>query len=149
MRADFIARDREERPILVAATKAQMLSSLGMDDALESLKSAKVPVPFGLVADFSKVRIYDMSQAGSPRELLALETDDLLQTYDPKFVGKNASSRERPIFYDYFKTLIEAWLRDVAYRWKSPIPPAIDRLATIGLAPRLDGGDTYDEDPDR
>ena len=38
--------------------------------------------------------------------------------------------------------LIEAWLRDLAYNWKSEIPPASEQIAAIGLLPLLAGGTT-------
>ncbi len=43
----------------------------------------------------------------------------------------------------YLETLVEAWLRDLAYHWKSETPPESEKLAEIGLLQRLEGGTTH------
>ena len=44
------------------------------------------------------------------------------------------------------ETLVEAWLRDLAYHWNSPEPPGETALAEVGLLERLEGGTTVSED---
>lgn len=39
-------------------------------------------------------------------------------------------------------TLVEAWLRDLAYNWKSEKPPGADERLPTGLLGGLEGGMT-------
>jgi hypothetical protein len=55
--------------------------------------------------------------------------------YDPEF------PRER-VFESYLLTLVEAWLRDLAYHWKSENPPGSEELGRAGLLEKLEGGTT-------
>ena len=48
-------------------------------------------------------------------EVLHLPTADALSFYDPEF-------REKRVYEDYLAALVETWLRDVAYHWKSEAP---------------------------
>jgi hypothetical protein len=62
----------------------------------------------------------------------------VLRHYDAEFSNKR-------IFELYLTTLVEAWLRDLAYHWKSEKPPASEQLAAIGLLQQLEGGTTQPE----
>ena len=67
--------------------------------------------------------------------VLSLKTADILHYYDSKL-------GDQRIFEPYLTRLIEAWLRDLAYNWKSEIPPASEQMAEIGLLPLLADGTT-------
>ena len=43
----------------------------------------------------------------------------------------------------YFESLIEAWLRDFSFSWKSRRPPGYDGLEKLGLASRLQNSETH------
>ena len=43
----------------------------------------------------------------------------------------------------YLESLIEAWLRDFSFSWKSQTPPGYDELDQIGLASRLRNSVTH------
>jgi hypothetical protein len=45
-------------------------------------------------------------------------------------------------FESYLLTLVEAWLRDLAYHWKSEDPPGSEELGRAGLLEKLEGGTT-------
>jgi hypothetical protein len=64
-----------------------------------------------------------------------LDTPKVLSHYDPDFAGKR-------IFEFYLLTLVEAWLRDLAYHWKSPNPPGSEELQAAGFLGRVEGGTT-------
>jgi hypothetical protein len=70
---------------------------------------------------------------------------DILTTYDPKYREKADAGG---ILWSYLTALIVAWLRDMAYHWKSEKPPGTDELEKIGLAARLEGGWAQEEDQD-
>jgi hypothetical protein len=46
------------------------------------------------------------------------------------------------VFESYLLTLVEAWLRDLSYHWKSENPPGSEELRSAGLLKRLEGGTT-------
>ncbi|MGB3511015.1 MAG: hypothetical protein WBA93_17640 [Microcoleaceae cyanobacterium] len=46
----------------------------------------------------------------------------------------------------YLTSLIEAWLRDLADRWKSEYPPAYQEITEINLLIQLADGTTVEEE---
>lgn len=96
------------------------------------------PVPFILVVDLEKIEIFGWNGRSLSGPLLVLPTDEILRPYDPDFGS-------RRIFEPFLITLVEAWLRDLAYRWKSETPPGCEAVAKIGLLPLLEGGATKSE----
>ena len=64
-----------------------------------------------------------------------LDTSSILQHYDPEYAKKR-------VFKFYLVTLAEAWLRDLAYHWKSESPPGSEELQRVGLLSRMEGGTT-------
>ena len=133
--ADVIAFDGENRPILLVEVKARANAS---EDRVFRYLSAFLAseFPFGMFADFSQILIFckDLDDPRTP--IRSLKTRDILSRYEPEF-------GEKRIFHDYFETLIEAWLRDFAFHWKSENPPAFEEMEAIGLGQRLLGGMTY------
>jgi hypothetical protein len=45
----------------------------------------------------------------------------------------------------YLESLVEAWLRDFSFSWKSARPPGYDELEQIGLASRLRRTETHSQ----
>lgn len=102
------------------------------------LENAKSDIRFAMLVNFEKINIFK-SKSNSEKffyPILSFDCTDIISHYDPEF-------RSRKILYLYFRTLIEAWLRDLAYRWKSEIPPGTQELAKIGLLAKIEDGDTY------
>jgi hypothetical protein len=71
-----------------------------------------------------------------------LNTREILGHYAPEFAGKDSRYVASPIFHDYVETLVEGWLRDLAYHWKSVDPPGAEALAETGLLERIENGMT-------
>jgi len=67
--------------------------------------------------------------------IVHLDTPQILEHYDPEFT-------KRRVFESYLLTLVEAWLRDLAYHWKSENPPGSEELRRAGLLGKLEGGTT-------
>ncbi|MEA5553538.1 hypothetical protein VB713_21595 [Anabaena cylindrica UHCC 0172] len=102
------------------------------------LQNAKKDTRFAMFAELEEINIFKWRNGKFLEPLTLLKTADILSHYDRDFRDK--SNR---IFSFYLKTLIEAWLRDLAYHWKSETPPAYKQLKEIELFSRLEGGDTY------
>lgn len=129
---DIIAFDRDDEPILAANTKTLRASAaIGSPRVLEILGASGVP--FGMFVDLDDLLIFRRGCENPASPICALKTADVLSFYEPEFDRKWISP-------GYLQGLIEAWLHDFAFHWKSQRPPASDRLESIGLAERLDGG---------
>ena len=104
----------------------------------ESLLAASEKVPFAMWVDPQELRIYRGGFGDLSTPVCTLHTQDVLQHYDREFASKR-------IFGEYLTTLVDAWLRDLAYHWNSPMPPASAELEAIGLLQKLSGGSTEAE----
>ncbi|MBD1934484.1 MULTISPECIES: hypothetical protein [Cyanophyceae] len=141
--ADIIARNREGQTVLVVEVKAtQLKDSKAKQWAIESLtaylQAANPKIPFAMLADLENIEIFQWDGANLSEPVSIINTAAVLNHYDPEFSSKR-------IFWYYLETLIEAWLRDLAYHWKSENPPASEELAAIGLLQVLENGNTYSE----
>jgi hypothetical protein len=92
-------------------------------------------VDFVLTIDPNCIQLYRSGGESLGEPIVRLDTPQILRHYDPDF------PRER-VFEPYLVTLAEAWLRDLAYHWKSEDPPGSDELAGTGLLEKLEGGTT-------
>ncbi len=92
------------------------------------------PVRFLLAIDPVSIRLYEWN-GHEHIGLVELNTTEVLQRYEPEF-------GHRRIFKRYFVTIVEGWLRDLAYHWKSKDPPGAEDLRRVGLLEQLEGGTT-------
>lgn len=88
-----------------------------------------------MLVDLKSIRIARIDELQAP---LVLNTVEILSRYDPDFETEQILKR-------YLTTLVKAWIRDIAHRWKSESPPGCDHLISIGLATRLQDGSTSSE----
>ena len=93
------------------------------------------PFEFVLNVDPSSIDLYRSEGGGHQELIVRLDTRQILEFYDPEFPRKR-------VFESYLLTLVEAWLRDLAYHWKSENPPGSAELGRAGLLERLEGGTT-------
>jgi hypothetical protein len=93
------------------------------------------PVDFVFAIDPNFIRLYSSGGESLGEPIVQLDTRQILRHYDPKF------PKER-VFERYMVTLAEAWLRDLAYHWKSEDPPGSEELAGTGLLEKLEEGTT-------
>jgi hypothetical protein len=140
--ADILAFDREGHPVLLVEAKAMLGADAIAKDWLiqlmSYLRSDGTDIPFGMLVDLEEIQIFQ-SQADDPSTpILKLRTAEVLKAYDAEFEHKR-------IFDIYLAALVEAWLRDFAFDWRSATPPAMEELSEIGLAQRLKGGTTRRE----
>ncbi len=141
-RPDIVALDKDGQVVLIAEVKGFPFSfqdkktkEYAILRLLDYLKSSKKLITFAMLVDGENILIFKWNGNNLSEPLLCLNTTETLSSYEPKF-----SSKE--IFSLYLTGLIEAWLRDLAYHWKSEIPPASKDMAKIGLLQLLEGGTT-------
>lgn len=141
MIADVIAYDRDDRPVLVAAVKAFEMALEDVPRAIDHIAYPGwwLPPRFLMLADYGSIRVIESAPDGSRSIILELPTAEVLGHYDEE-VGE--MFQKQGIYHPYLRRLVEGWLRDLAYHWKSPTPPASADLEKTGLLALLDGGTT-------
>ncbi|MBD1833217.1 hypothetical protein H6F61_11125 [Cyanobacteria bacterium FACHB-472] len=142
-RPDIIARNREGQTVLLVEVKATQRNrgkaNLSVLAQLKfQLQAANVKIPFAMLADLENIEIFQWDGAKLSEPVSVLNTAAILNHYDPEFSSKR-------IFERYLATLVQAWVRDLAYHWKSEKPPASEELAAIGLLQALEDAETYFE----
>jgi hypothetical protein len=104
------------------------------DQLVRYLQQLTIMAPFAMSVNRHFIKIYTWdAHTLVPVDTIAAE--GILSEYDPDYANK-------AIYHDYLTTLVSAWLRDVAYHWRSENPPAYDQLQRLGLAQLLVNGTT-------
>ncbi len=143
IRADIIALDAQNTPVMLIEVKARPRENVyDREQLVGDLQEAGMALPYAMLVTLEDIRIFGWD-GSALSERLQLPTADALSFYDPEFRDKN-------IYNHYLIRLVETWLQDVAYHWKSEAPPFFEELSQIGLAGRIKDGDTKNEDaPDK
>lgn len=135
---DILAFDAQENPILLAEVKAREdTGEAEKEQLLYYLTASRIVIPFAMSVNSKTITLFSWD-GKKLKSLLQLATPDVLSFYDPEFTNKR-------VFEYYLTGLIEAWLRDVAYHWKSDSPPYYSDLSKAGFAERLYNGTTVSE----
>jgi hypothetical protein len=151
---NIVARDRDGDVVLLAEVKARTPRGKPASEAQwvrPTWEPDPLP-PFFMLVDLENISIFrrderpvvaefeeDRSVAYYPLSLVThLKSSSVLGHYDAEF-------GQKPIYEFYLGTLVEAWLRDLAYHWNSESPPGSDQLAAIGLLSLLEGGFAEEE----
>jgi hypothetical protein len=136
---DIVAEDSRGRDVLVVEVKAMKLSPKSAKSIIDYLQDAHLPARFGMVADLEKIWIAAFANGSADTVVFDLNTPDVLGHYDPEFASKR-------ILHNYLVSLVDAWLSDIAYHWKTDSPPpGLQQLSAVGLYQLLRGGTTRRE----
>lgn len=135
--ADIVAVDRNGATVLVVEANAQEPTAASQQQLAANLALANPAPPYGMLVGPSHIVLFSWD-GKTLAEVSRMESAAVLSEYDTSFGRKR-------VFEDHLVNLTEAWLRDVAFHWKSPSPPAYDHLKAVGLADRLAGGSTRTE----
>jgi hypothetical protein len=144
---DIIALDKDDRVVVLIEVKiiqaqepaakqriADYMISW-MKAVLAKISEQRTIIPYAMFVDTEQILIFKWDGVNLSEPVCSLNTGEILRYYEPKF-GK------KWIFEDTIETLIQSWLHDLDYHWKSEIPPASEQIAAIGLLPLLAGGTT-------
>lgn len=133
---DAAVFDREQLPVALIQVKAKPLGKEWTAFLRSELKRRPFsPAAFLVAVDPVSIYLYRLTDGELSDPVACLDARKIFSHYDPDFAGKR-------IFEQYLLTLGEAWLRDLAYHWKSPIPPGSDELNAAGFLARVEGGTT-------
>lgn len=119
-RPDLVALDKDGQVVLIAEVKGfpfkfkeKKAKEYAILRLIDYLQAAKVLIPFAMLVDVENILLFKWNGCPlSEPTNLCFNTADALSHYEPKFCNKQ-------IFSLYLRGLIEAWLRDLAYHWKS------------------------------
>jgi len=131
---DIAALDKDDRLVMLVKVQEKAVGQTDISDVICWLKALSIVVPFAMTVDPEDIQIFQWDgDALSP--VCSLKTADAIGHYSPEF----GSGR---VVWHYLCRMVEAWLDDLAYHWKSEVPPASEQIAGIGLLQRLQGGTT-------
>jgi len=131
---DAAVVDRENHAVALVQVKAHPVERWATVLPRQLAEFAE-RVAFVLTIDPNRIQLYRPGGESLGEPIVQLDTRQVLQHYDPEFPGKR-------VFESYLLTLVEAWLRDLAYHWKSENPPGSEELGRAGLLEKLEGGTT-------
>lgn len=133
---DVLVTDREDRPIVVGEARWKPIpESVARSLVKDSLTVSDRRVPFVLIADRDRIRLYRGGEEWTGRPVFSSDTDPILGYYARYY----EETRPRPVGDDLFLELVLVWIRDLSYRWMSRTspPPAFEELDRLGLVPLL------------
>lgn len=132
IQVDMLAQDGEGKAVLLVEVKAREGRDEDLNELRESLEAANTIIPFALIANLERIRVFEWDGATLSGPVFDEETRTILRPYYEQY-------DEERIFEHFLRTLVESWLSDLVTQWKYPAPPGADRLASIGLVAALEG----------
>ncbi|MEH1790496.1 MAG: hypothetical protein V7L23_34270 [Nostoc sp.] len=140
-RPDVVALDRDGEIVLIVEVQGFPFDSnpkKTKENAIlqifDYLQVSKILITFAMFVDLKNILVFQWNGYNLSK-IISLNPGDVLSYYEPEF-------NQKQIFNLYLTGLIEAWISDFCYHWKSEIPPASKEIAEIGLSQLLKGGIT-------
>ena len=141
MFADIIIEDRSDRPVALVDVKASVVSPEILQEHISQLNHSHPSILFGILVDLENIYVLKRDVGtGTFAPLVNLSAKEILQHYSPEFAGKDSRYGSIQTFHDLLETLVTAWLRDLAYHWKSEHPPGTEEFSSTGLLELIEGG---------
>lgn len=135
IQADLVAKDKHGRIVLLVEYLGGATEAKALKDIKSYLEAANSLIPFAMLVDVNEIHIFKWDGTNLSSVVSRLKSADVLSHYEPEFSNKR-------IFDPYLIKLVEVWLDDLAFRWKSARPPGAEELEAIGLGQLLDDGET-------
>ncbi len=131
--SDITAWDKNGQKLLVSKVRARDIIEDITAKVEEILKFEyehnRIIIPFAMTATRENINIFKWD-GKNLETIYTFPTYEVLSEYDSKFSNKR-------IFEYYLETLVEGWLRDLAYNWKTDNPPKYQELTQIGFVEKL------------
>src|SRR5258708_826820 len=107
---DTAVVDRDNHAVALVQVKGHPLGKGWMTYLPKQLEMFGQLVPFVLTIDPACIHLYGWDGRELTGPIVHFDTAKILQHYEPEFA-------KRRVFESYLATLVEAWLRDLAYHW--------------------------------
>lgn len=131
--SDITAWDKNGNKLLVSKVRARDI----VEDITAKIENIlkfeyehnRVIIPYAMTATREEIKIFQWD-GETLENVYTFPTHEVLSEYDLEFSKKR-------IFEYYLETLVEGWLRDLAYHWKTENPPKLQELQHIGFVENL------------
>src|SRR3954470_22318875 len=123
MFGDLMTIDREDAPIMVVKIDIGKSGHEALQSFMAKFEGMEPPLPFGMFVDLDEIVIVKRPISDARHPPTVLSTSEILKHYAPEFAGRDTPRGSPLVFRSYFTTLVEAWLRDFSFHWKSEEPP--------------------------
>lgn len=131
--SDITAWDKNGQKLLVSKVRARDIVEDITAKVEEILKFEyehnRIIIPFAMTATREDINIFKWD-GKNLETIYTFPTHEVMSEYDSEF-------SEKRIFEYYLETLVEGWLRDLAYNWKTDNPPKYQELTQIGFVEKL------------
>lgn len=128
---EVVVVDEHERPLVLADATDESYAADGARELFNARRQTVGDgVPYGLLVSPACIRVFN--GAGS-EPVARLDTAEVLRAYDPELQPGHVAPR-------YLVCLVEAWLSDLAYRWRGEPVPGEQTLTALGLTEKLRAG---------
>jgi hypothetical protein len=125
----IVVKDKDDRPMMFVDVRSYRTFS-SEDLTIHHLEEYQ-HVHFLMFVNLKQIRIY---QSGNYQPVMILKTEKILSFYAPNY------QEYKVIFQDYLVGLVNSWLSDLSYHWKSQNPPFQTQINEIGLTSLLENG---------
>ncbi|MBC6420577.1 MAG: hypothetical protein GDA38_02675 [Hormoscilla sp. SP12CHS1] len=125
----ILVKDKDDRPMMFVDVRYyQTFSSEDLTIYhLEDYQQGS----FLMFVNLKQIRIY---QSGNYQPVIILKTEEILSFYAPNY------QKHPVISQDYLVSLVDSWLSDISYHWKSQNPPFETQINEVGLTSLLEKG---------
>jgi Type I restriction enzyme R protein N terminus (HSDR_N) len=133
-KADILVTASQGHPVLVVEVKRQSIDRATYDQLRSYAQT--IGADFLMAVDPQEIIITRVSGSSlDPQSTIKLATPDVLGRYTDL-------TDFRSVEGFYLESLVEGWLRDFSFSWKSSEPPGFSELSHIGLASLLKDSET-------
>ena len=126
---DIVIKDKDDRPMMFVAVYG--MRAFGSSELKVHGLENYQQVPFLMFVNITQLRIY---RSGNYHPVMILNPGEIFPVYDPDYQNHEF------IFQDYLVGLMDAWLSDLSFHWKSEHPPFETQINEIGLSDLLENG---------
>jgi len=125
----IVVKDKDDRPMMFVDVRSYRTFS-SEELTIHHLEDYQ-QVPFLMFVNLKQIRIY---QSGNYQPVLILKTEEMFSFYAPNY------QEYKVIFQEYLVSLVDSWLSDISYHWKSQNPPFQMQINEVGLTSLLEKG---------
>jgi hypothetical protein len=134
MRVDLLGESYDGQALLLVEVKSEKDNPANLERLRGKLRAANAIIPYAMLVDLDRIRLFQWDGNDLNGPIFETETVPTLRIYS----DSDSDLLDRRIPEHYLTTLVEVWLRDLAYQWKSAQPPGSEALVAIGFLPLLD-----------
>ena len=140
MRINVIAKDREDRPVLLVVGKfhPRKEDDETLPELLDEMNARSPAVPFGMIVDPERSTVISADRGRASPVLFEFPTEEVLRYYDSEF--DDVEPGDAWGYRWYILGMVEVWIQDLISSWKPGEPPWKEDARRFGLLKALERG---------